>query len=336
MEEPASPPLADSFGRYARKLRISVTDRCNFRCDFCMPQHPVWMDQNEVLSFEEMARVTSILARMGVDRVRLSGGEPLVRREVEKLVGLLVRVPGIRAVSMTTNGAMLKEKARTLRENGLTGITVSLHSLKPERYDQITGTREMFSRVLEGIKEAKRVGFDPIKVNCVVTRGCNDDEVLDFARMAHDGDLIVRFIEYMPFDGSKFWDANRLVSGADIIRQVMERYELVPLERGHGDTALHFRFAEGSRGEIGTITSMTEPFCSDCDRIRLKADGKVVPCLFSVDEYDLKPLLRSGATDEEIGSFIRGAFWLKSEGVEGMMKRHVELKRVRAMHTIGG
>jgi GTP 3',8-cyclase len=328
--------LLDSFGRHARKLRISVTDRCNFRCNFCMPQHPIWLDRDELLSFEEITRITTVLGRLGITNVRLSGGEPLMRRDLERLVGMVASVPGVRAVGMTTNGALLKQKARALKENGLHCVTLSLHSLKPERYDEITGTKDVYWKVIEGLDEARAVGFERVKVNCVVTKGCNEDEIGDFARLAHDAGVSVRFIEYMPFDGSRLWDAERVVSGDEIIRRVGERYPLIPLEREHGATARHYRFTDSSDGEIGIITSMTRPFCSDCDRIRLKADGKMVPCLFSPDEYDLKPLIRGGAGDAEIADFIRRKFWLKSEGVEKMIEQNVELENVRPMYTIGG
>jgi cyclic pyranopterin phosphate synthase len=237
---------------------------------------------------------------------------------------------------MTTNGALLKAKARALKDKGLSSITVSLHSLKPELYHQLTGTHDMFWRVMEGIEETKRVGFSPIKINCVVTKGCNEDEIVDFAKLAYHGDLTVRFIEYMPFDGTKLWDAERLVSGDEIIKRIRAKYELVPLKREHGSTALNYRFEGSSGGEIGVITSMTKPFCSDCDRIRLMADGTIVPCLFSIQGYNVKPVLRSGAKDQEVSEFIRRSFWLKSEGVESMLKGNVDLKRVRPMYTIGG
>jgi len=249
---------------------------------------------------------------------------------------MLKRVTGIRAVGLTTNGALLKEKAETLRSNGLDAVTVSLHSLKPERYHELTGSRDMFWRVMEGLQEARRVGFERLKINCVVTRGCNEDEIPDFARLAHESDMTVRFIEYMPFDGTRLWDSHRVVGGDEIVKRVLQAYELVPLEREHGATATHYSFKDGSRGEIGVITSMTKPFCSDCDRVRLKANGKIVPCLFSVAEFDVKSLLRSGAPDDAIADFIRKAFWLKSPGVESMLEREVELKRVRPMYTIGG
>ncbi len=328
--------LSDSFGRVARKLRISVTDRCNFRCDFCMPEKPVWLEQSEVLTFEEIARVTRMLAGMGIERVRLSGGEPLLRKELEKLVGMLAATEGIRSVGLTTNGALLKDKAAALKEKGLKSVTVSLHSLRPELYDQITGTKDMFWRVMEGIEEAERVGLSPVKINCVVTRGCNEGELLDFARMAHDGNITVRFIEYMPFDGTKFWNTELVVPGSEIIRKVSQRYPLEPMERERGATSSSYRFKDGSRGEVGTITSMSKPFCGDCDRVRLKANGNLVPCLFSVAEYDLKRLLRGGATDEEIEDSVRRSFFQKFAGVASLMDNKVEVKHVRPMHTIGG
>jgi len=328
--------LSDSFGRVASKLRVSVTDRCNFRCDFCMPEKPAWLEHSELLTFEETARVTGILATMGVEKVRVSGGEPLVRKDVEALVGMLSRVHGIKSVAMTTNGALLEEKAAALKRNGLKGVTVSLHSLKPQLYDQITGTSDMFARVMRGIEEAERVGLGPIKINCVVTRGCNEGEVLDFARMAHDAGRNVRFIEYMPFDGSKFWDTAMVVPGSEIVETISKRYELEAMKSEHGSTSSNYRFRDGSRGSIGTITSMSKPFCGDCDRIRLKANGNLVPCLFSVAEYDLKHLLRGGASDEQIEEAVSRAFWQKFEGVASLMENKVEVRHVRPMYTIGG
>ena len=301
-----------------------------------MPQNPTWIPNDELLSFDEITRVTGILARMGVTNVRLSGGEPLMRKGIENLVEMLTAVPGIKAVSLTTNGALLKEKAKALKENGLHCVTLSLHSLRSERYGEITGTKGMFEKVMEGLDEARRVGFDRVKVNCVVTKGCNEDEVQDFATLAHDAGVSVRFIEYMPFDGARMWDRERVVSGDSIIRMVQDKYRLEPLEREPGATARHYKFTDDSNGEVGIISSMTRPFCSDCDRIRLKADGKLVPCLFSVDEYDLRPMIRTAAKDSDIAKFIRDSFWLKSEGVEKMIEQHVELKRIRPMYTIGG
>lgn len=328
-------PLVDSLGRVATKLRISVTDRCNFRCSFCMPTHPIWLPRDELLTFEEIARLVGIFATMGTNRIRLSGGEPLVRQDIETLVGMLTNVPGIESVTMTSNGFFLAEKAVQLQQNGLKGVTVSLHSLKPERFEAIIGVKNTFEKVLDGIKAAKMAGI-PLKINTVLTRGCNEDEIIDFAKIAYEGRATVRFIEYMPFDGKRMWGMDKVVSGKETIEEIRKAYALVELPREHGSTAKIYRFANGSKGEIGIITSMTEPFCSDCDRNRLKADGKIVPCLFSPDEYDAKKLLRNGATDEELAEFVRRCYWKKSPGIETMLKEQVQIQHVRPMHTIGG
>ena len=328
-------PLGDSFGRFARKLRIQVTDRSNYSCDFCMPPHPVWLDRSEILAFEEIARTARILASMGVDRIRLSGGEPLVRQDMDGLVRLLAAIQGIRSVSLTTNGSMLKGMAERLKESGLAGVTVSLHSLRPERYERITGVKNQLPSVLEGIEEARRVGL-PLKINCVIRRGDNEDEVLDFARLARDWKVPVRFIENMPFAGKWFWDEERVARGTEIVSKVASVYKLVGVRRGPGATATIYRFRDGSAGEIGMITSMTQPFCGDCDRIRLTANGKMVPCLFSRDEYDLKTLLRGGVRDNEIADSVRRWFLLKFQGVESMLKQNATFARVRPMNTIGG
>jgi cyclic pyranopterin phosphate synthase len=329
-------PLVDRFGRVARKLRISVTDRCNFRCNFCMPRNLIWLDRKELLTFDEITRLARIFARMGVTKIRLTGGEPWVRRGVEKLVATLAKVEGIESVSMTTNGYFLEEMAAKLKEAGLKGVTVSLHSLEPERYEEIIGVRGVFEKVVRGIRRAIDVGLWPVKVNVVVTRGCNDDEILDFAELARRTGISVRFIEYMPFDGERLWRPELVVSGEEILRAIEEKYELVPLEREPGSTSLNFRFADGAPGTIGVITSITRPFCSDCDRVRLTANGKLVPCLFSKVEYDLKPLVRGGASDEEIEAFIRSAFWNKFEGVESLLRKQKIPSHIRAMYTIGG
>ena len=226
--------------------------------------------------------------------------------------------------------------AERLKRAGLDSVTVSLHSLKPERYDEVAGRKGVFERVMEGLKVAREVGFNPVKVNVVVLRGCNDDEILDFAELARKSNLTVRFIEYMPFDGRKFWQPELLVSGEEILQVIESTYPLVPLPREQGSTAQVYQFADNVGGEIGVITSMTAPFCSDCDRIRLTADGKIVPCMFSRDEYDVKSLLRSGATDEEIAGFIQDAFYRKFAGVESLMKEQKVIAHVRPMYQLGG
>lgn len=328
--------LEDRFRRVARKFRISVTDRCNFRCNFCMPLKPVWLPKPEILTYEEIVRIARILAKMGVTKIRLSGGEPLMRRDIDKLIAMLRQIPEITTIAMTTNGFYLPEMAKRLKEAGLDSVTVSLHSLKPERFDEIIGRRGVFERVTEGLRVAQELGFDTIKINVVIVRGCNDDEVLDFAELARKTGLTVRFIEYMPFDGRKFWQPQLLVPGEEIIRTIETLYSLVPLPREQGSTAQVYRFADGIGGNIGIITSMTAPFCSDCDRIRMTADGKIIPCMFGKEEYDVKSFLRSEANDNEIASFIRQAFWNKFAGVETLLKGHQILTHVRPMYKLGG
>ncbi|MFQ6010730.1 MAG: GTP 3',8-cyclase MoaA [Nitrososphaerales archaeon] len=328
--------LHDSYDRLASKLRISITDRCNFRCSFCMPSHPVWLPHEEILTFEEIVRITRILGQMGIERVRLSGGEPLVRKDAESLVSMISKVNGIRSIGMTTNGALLAAKAQELKRAGLDSVTISLHSLNPERFDKITGTHGVFDKIAEGIDVARSLSFNPLKINCVITRGDNEDEIMDFANLAYETGVTVRFIEYMPFDGSKLWDVHRLISGNEIIQKVEEVYPLVKTDRETGSTASVYRFEDGSHGEIATITSMTAPFCGDCDRIRITANGKVVPCLFSNDEYDIKSIMRSGVSDEDLSDYIRNVYLKKSPGVETMMLKKLKLEHVRPMHTIGG
>ncbi len=326
--------LVDSFGRVARKLRISVTDRCNFRCQFCMPKTPVWLPRSEILTYEEIHRVSSLFANLGVEKIRLSGGEPLMRRDIEKLVGMLAGIPEIRSLSMTTNGFLLAEKAAALKKAGLKSVTVSLHSLKPEKFSEITGGG-VLQKVVDGIRAAKENGFKPLKINAVIIRGCNDDEIGDLASLARAGDVTVRFIEYMPFDGQRLWGMEKVVSGREIIEKIREQYELAPVPRESGSTAKIYRFEDGV-GEVGVITSITEPFCSDCDRIRLSADGKIVPCLFDKTGFDLRPLLRNGASDGAISDFVRDSVVRKAPGVETLLKRFNGLEHVRPMHTIGG
>lgn len=298
-----------------------------------MPKVPVWLPHSEILTFEEIQRVASILARIGIEKIRLTGGEPLVRQEIEKLVELLADVPGIKSLSMTTNGSLLADKARALKRAGLGSVTISLHSLKPARFTQMTGG--VYERVVAGIKAAKQVGFSPIKINAVIIRGCNEDEIVDLASLAISGDVTVRFIEYMPFDGQRLWGTEKVVSGKEILERIRESYDLIPAPRPNGSTAKTYRFADGV-GEIGVITSITEPFCSDCDRIRLSADGKIVPCLFDNSGYDLKPILRSHASDGMVADFVRHAVLRKAPGVETLLHKYRTLQHVRPMHTIGG
>jgi cyclic pyranopterin phosphate synthase len=299
-----------------------------------MPTHPVWLPHSEILTYEEIHRVASLFVREGVENIRLSGGEPLMRRDIEQLVALVAQIPGLHQLSMTTNGFQLSEKATALRRAGLKGVTVSLHSLKPERFKEITGGGP-FKKVIEGINAAKQNGFKPLKINAVIIRGCNDDEITDLAALATEGDTTVRFIEYMPFDGQRHWGMEKVVSGREILAKIRERYELVPAARPAGSTAQLYKFKDTS-GEIGIITSITQPFCSDCDRIRLSADGKIVPCLFDKTGFDLRPLLRGGASDDRILNLMREAVLQKAPGVETLLKKYEQLEHIRPMHTIGG
>lgn len=326
--------LIDSFGRVARKLRLSVIDRCNFRCNFCIPITPVWIPKQELLSFEEIVRVIRILSSLGIEKVKITGGEPLLRKDIDKLIELLAQIPGINSLSMTTNGYFLMDMAWKLKKAGLRGITLSLHSLKEEKYEKIVGRSGVFERVLKGIEEAKKAEFNPLKINVVIIKGCNDDEILDFVELARQSGLIVRFIEYMPFDGKNIWDKKLVMKGEELISLIESKYELVKEDRNAGDTAVNFRFADGTPGGIGIITSMSSPFCKDCDRIRITADGKLVPCLFSDKTYDLKSIIRSNATDEEVANYIIASFKKKFRGVETLINK--EIKNVRSMYTVGG
>jgi cyclic pyranopterin phosphate synthase len=326
--------MADSFGRIPRKLRISVTDRCNLRCEFCMPKTPIWLPSEDILTYEEMLRVVSVCAKMGVEKIRLSGGEPLIRRDLNRLVRMLRLIPGINFIGVTTNGILLPEQAAALKEAGLDGVTISLHSLKPERYHTITGGGRI-DNAFAGIDAAKENKFRVIKINSVIQRGFNDDEILDLAALAFNNDITLRFIEFMPFDGQKSWNMERVVSGDEIVQKIRTRYKILPLPREPSSTARVYKFMHGL-GEIGIITSITEPFCSDCDRIRLAANGRILTCLFDRSSYDLRPLLRGGATDEELSDTISYAVSKKAPGVRTLLQHCSNLEHVRAMHTIGG
>jgi cyclic pyranopterin phosphate synthase len=299
-----------------------------------MPESPEWLPNDKVLSFQEIVRLSRIFSDFGVDRIRISGGEPLVRQGIEKLIEMLSSLPKIRRLGITTNGFYLAEKAEDLKKSGLNSVTVSVHSLQASRFGQVTRSAS-HARVLEGVKAAKDAGFEKVKINTVVIRGYNDDEILDFANLAYREGLNVRFIEYMPFDGKKTWGVDKVVSGEEILRIIRSRYQIVPLERESGSTAMNYRFVEGG-GEFGIITSITKPFCSDCDRLRLTADGKLVPCLFDTHEFDVGSLVKNGASDEEIADFLIKSVRLKAPGVQSLIKESVNLKHVRPMYKTGG
>jgi GTP 3',8-cyclase len=325
--------LVDAYGRVVTNMRISITDRCNFRCVYCMPEEMAFYDRAEILTYEEIIRVAGVLARTGVDKIRLTGGEPTVRRDLPVLIRGLLQVEGLRDLSMTTNGARLEELAQALYDAGLRRLNVSLDSLNREKFERVT-RRDMLDRVLAGLAAAKQAGFRPIKVNAVAMRDFTEEELLDFARLAREHAFVVRFIEFMPLDGDNLWERGKILSGREIVETIHAVYPLERVSTGPTpDPATRYRFVDGA-GEIGIIASVTEPFCEHCNRIRLTADGKLRTCLFSLVETDLRDALRTGATDEEIA-------WLVADAVAHKEKGHLInsidfMKPQRNMSQIGG
>jgi GTP 3',8-cyclase len=326
--------LADSFGREIKSLRVSVTDKCNFRCTYCMPAEGLrWLPREEVLTFEEIHRLVRIMAAMGVSEIRLTGGEPLVRRELPTLVSLLARTPGVEDLSLTTNGVLLDRLAGPLVEAGLKRINVSLDSLSHVKFAEIT-RRDALADVLRGLEEAERFpALRPLKVNCVAVKGFTESEVLGLAELARRKPYVVRFIEFMPLDADQAWEDDKVLTGAEIRTIVEERWPLVELPAKSSSTARRFRFADGA-GEIGFVSPVSEPFCSTCDRIRLTAEGQLRTCLFSRREWDLKTRLREGADDREVAELIRGA--LRRKELKHRINEPGFVPASRSMSQIGG
>jgi cyclic pyranopterin phosphate synthase len=327
-------PLRDSWNREIRSLRVSVTDKCNFRCRYCMPAEGLeWLPRDEILSFEEIERLVRILAAMGVDEVRLTGGEPLVRRDLPRLVELLAPVPGVRDLSLTTNGVLLDRLAEPLVRAGLRRINVSLDTLSHVRFAEIT-RRDALDRVLAGLAEAERhPELRPIKVNCVAIKGFTEDEVPALAELARRKPYIVRFIEFMPLDADESWRGDDVLSGGEIRALIEERWPLVEIPAKPSSTARRFRFADGA-GEIGFVNPVSEPFCSTCDRIRLTADGQLRTCLFSRREWDLKEPLRNGASDGELADLVR--FAVRHKELKHKINEPGFVPASRSMSQIGG
>jgi cyclic pyranopterin phosphate synthase len=298
--------LVDSFGRVARDLRVSVIDRCNFRCRYCMPAEGLnWLKKEETLSAVEIERLVRVFVGLGVRAVKFTGGEPTVRPDLPELVQRVRALGEHLDLSLTTNGYLLDRLAATLRRAGLNRATVSCDSLLAHRFAEMT-RRDALHRVTTGLRAAEAAGFDPIKLNCVVVRGSNDDEVIDFARLARRTGYEVRFIEYMPLDADLSWDRSRVVPSGELRRTISRTFPLTPV--GDGDQpATLFRFADGAPGAVGFISSVTEPFCESCDRLRLTADGRLLSCLFAMEDADLRTPLRSGAQDRELQDVIRAA-----------------------------
>lgn len=326
--------LKDSFGRVISNMRISVTDRCNFRCQYCMPEEGmVWMKKGELLSFEEIERVAQIVSRLGVNKIRLTGGEPLMRRELPLLVKKLSRIEGIHDLAMTTNGYFLKQYASALHESGLHRITVSIDSLDPATFAELT-RRDYYAKVWEGLDLLQRLPIGPIKINVVLVRGVNEAEIEKFAELARTKPFIIRFIEYMPIGAGDGWDYSKVVPTREVIARIERQFpELVPIEYHGSQPADRFKFIDG-KGEIGFISSVSEPFCSHCNRIRITSDGKLRTCLFSLHETDLKSMLRGGATDELISETITVAVRKKEAG--HLINQPGFVKPSRTMSQIGG
>jgi cyclic pyranopterin phosphate synthase len=330
---PEHGPLVDTFGRVADDLRVSVTDRCNFRCTYCMPAEGLpWLPRGEILSFEEIVRLVGIFRRLGVSEVKLTGGEPTVRRDFVNLVAMIRDAHPDLAMSMTTNGFLLDRMAEPLASAGLDRVTVSCDSLLRHRFAEMT-RRDALDKVFEGLRAAEAAGLDPIKLNCVVIAGTNDDEVVDFARYARGTGHVVRFIEYMPLDAEQHWERAKVVPSAAILETIEAEYPL--LAEGDGsEPATSFRFADGAPGGIGVIASVTEPFCDTCNRLRLTADGDLRACLFAMHETDLRSPMREGASDDELERLIRATVWVKWEGHK---INHPDFRRPdRSMSMIGG
>src|SRR3989338_1188401 len=292
--------LRDTLGRPIRDLRISVTDRCNFRCTYCMPYEVYdWVERGEILSFEEIARLTRIFAALGEEKARLTGGEPLLRRGLHKLVRMLIDIQGIKDVSLTTNGALLAEQMPDLAAAGLRRINVSLDTLNAAKFRQITQKGDL-QPVLEGLRAAREADLDSIKINTVIIRGFNDDEIPDLAAFARDNGFHLRLIEYLDVGNASGWTLEKLVSKKEMLEWVRSRFPLREIGRADGRApAVDYEYLDG-RGKIGIIGSVTEPFCSTCDHARLTPDGKLVTCLFATEGHDLKGLLRQGASDERL------------------------------------
>jgi len=304
--------LTDKFNRQITDLRISVTDRCNFRCVYCRSANPEnHMPSTSLLSWDEYERLARILVPMGIRKVRVTGGEPLVRAGVEDFIARLKAV-GVEDVSMTTNGYLLAERCDRLVAAGMNRINISLDSLDRARFERITRTKT-FDDVIAGIDAAQASPLRPVKVNAVLVRGINDDEVEAFAEFARDRNLIMRFIEYMPLDADRAWTRDSVVTGAEVLSRISARWPLVPVAHERSETARKYRFADG-RGEIGLISPVSQPFCGHCSRIRLTADGKLRTCLFSKEDHDLKFLLRGGAGDREIAGEIISIVAEKEKG----------------------
>lgn len=328
--------LQDRFGRIHDDLRISVTDRCNLRCTYCMPEEPVWFPHEEILSYEEIVRLVRVAIRRGVHKLRLTGGEPLIRRDLPLLVRMLATEPGVEDLSLTTNGLLLDKLATRLAEAGLTRVNVSLDTLSAERYEKLT-RRNVLQRVLVGLEAARDAGLAPIKVNTVLVRGVNDDEVETLVSHAREHEWELRFIEVMPLANGSTWEPSQVVSGEELRRRIDRRWPIEPEPRRDAHApATRYRFRDG-KGTVGFIDSVTRPFCASCSRLRLTSDGQLRVCLYDDREVDLKKALRAGATDAELERLMVEAVRGKGRGgALEILERQAAIPLQRTMHQIGG
>ena len=326
--------LHDGHGRRITDLRVSVTDRCNFRCQYCMPAEGMpWLEREEILSFEEIVRVVSVMTRLGIEDVRLTGGEPLARREFPRLAAMLARIEGIEDLSLTTNGYLLERDAAALADAGIQRVNVSIDSLQRDRFFQIT-RRDALPQVLRGLEAiAEQASIRTVKVNALGIRGFTEEEILPFCELARSRGLQVRFIEFMPLDADHAWSPDQVLTGDEIRGVIETRYSLVETPREPSATARVLRFADG-QGEVGFVSPVSEPFCADCNRIRLTSDGKLRTCLFSLNETDLRDPMRSGASDRELGRLIREAVWSKE--LKHRINQPGFVQPKRTMSAIGG
>ena len=328
--------LVDSYGRVAKKLRISVTDKCNMTCRYCMPKdNTKWFDTAEVLSFEEIIRLSSIFANLGIEKIRITGGEPLVRPSIGDLIRSIAKIDDIKSIGLTTNGLLLLEKAEALKSSGLNSVNISLDSFKDTKFKMMTGV-DGLEKVISSIHKAKDVGLD-VKINTVVVRGWNDDEVAEFANFARRTGITVRFIEFMPLDGTGIWRSDLVFSKMEMIEKIeTDIGKVLPASEQEMSTpAKLYSFSDGV-GTLGFISSVTEPFCSKCDRIRLTSDGRFLTCLFENPGHDIKSLVRVGASDEELATYLIQCMTKKQEGIASLIRINGLKPKLNLMHTIGG
>ena len=327
--------MEDRFGRIAKKLRISVTDRCNMRCIYCMPyNNTTWFEQYNLLNPDQIVHLATIFATLGIDKIKITGGEPTVRPKIEDLVKSLANINGIKSISMTTNGILLKDKIKQLKGSGLQSVNISLDTFDTKRFKAMTGI-DGLGKVLESIDTASSIGMR-VKINTVVIRGWNDDEIARFAQFSRETGHVVKFIEFMPLDGTGIWAPNLVFSKREMMDIISTNIrKLVPLNNDSSEPARLYSF-DDDNGIIGFIPTITEPFCQYCDRIRITSEGKFHTCLFEKEGYDLKDLLESGKTDSEIGLYIQDCLRKKPEGIITTIKSNSLKPTLNVMHTIGG